>query len=244
MKIFGSWSPPRQPWLGLLSGPKIWIGSPGQWKHLSCNGRSFSDLSHYHQQDSSHLHCHHQDPSHLHFQQVHWWRFSLQQWRRLWHWGWSVLWQNPCCPAKARWLCYLLWHRVLYTVYHTHRAARGLTLWHCDDLMAAWRRRNPWQNVTVFGPQDTLVPHTVSHNVTQCHTVLGLLDTLLTHSHPHGHKHWTATYPTCTLRLIYWLLEKPIWNMVALLPTTSHSDRAQSQLMCSYMHVKKSVWKL
>ena len=131
---------------------------------------------------------------------------------------------------------------VLYTVYHTHGAARGLTLWHCDDLMAAWRRRNPWQNVTVFGPQDTLVPHTVSHNVTQCHTVLGLLDTLLTHSHPHGHKHWTATYPTFTLRLIYWLLEKPIWKW--LLATTSHSDRAQSQLMCSYMHVKKSVWKL
>ena len=175
MKIFGSWSPSRQPWLGLLSaGPKIWIGSPGQWKHLSCNGRSFSDLSHYHQQDSSHLHCHHQDPSHLHFQQVHWWRFSLQQWRRLWHWGWSVLWQNPCCPAKARWLCYLLWHRVLYTVYHTHGAARGLTLWHCDDLMAAWRRRNPWQNVTVFGPQDTLMSHTMSHSAGTprhtCHT--------------------------------------------------------------------------
>ena len=50
----------------------------------------------------------------------------------------------------------------------------GSTLWHCDDLMAAWRRRNPWQNVTVFGPQDTLVSHTMSHSAGTprhtCHT--------------------------------------------------------------------------
>ena len=50
----------------------------------------------------------------------------------------------------------------------------GSTMWHCDDLMAAWRRRNPWQNVTVFGPQDTLVSHTMSHSAGTprhtCHT--------------------------------------------------------------------------
>lgn len=96
------------------------------------------------------------------------------QWRRLWHWGWSVLWQNPCCPARARWLCYLLWHRGSCAQFIIRMGLWGSTLWHCDDLMAAWRRRNPWQNVTVFGPQDTLVSHTMSHSAGTprhtCHT--------------------------------------------------------------------------
>ena len=84
----------------------------------------------------------------------------------------------------------------------------------------------------------------VTHSVTQCHTVLGLQDTLVTHSHPHGlgHKHWTATYPTCTLRLIYWLLEKPIWKWLPCYQ--QHPILIEHSLMCSYMHVKKSVWKL
>lgn len=83
------------------------------------------------------------------------------QWRRLWHWGWSVLWQNPCCPARARWLCYLLWHRVLYTVYHTH-GLNTVTLWWPNGSVA---KAEPVTKChSVWTPRHTCV----THNVTQC----------------------------------------------------------------------------
>ena len=77
------------------------------------------------------------------------------QWRRLWHWGWSVLWQNPCCPARARWLCYLLWHRVLCTVYHTH-GLNTVTLW--------------WPNGSVAKAEPVTKCHSVWTPRHTCHT--------------------------------------------------------------------------
>ena len=77
----------------------------------------------------------------------------------------------PVVPARAMTVLFAfklccIW----YTGIHRDTGAQ-----HCDDLMAACLRRNPWQNVTL-GPPKTQSSHVPAS----------------------GHKHQTTTYLTCT----------------------------------------------
>ena len=81
------------------------------------------------------------------------------QWRRLWHWGWSVLWQNPCCPARARWLCYLLWHRGSCTQFIIRMGRLGL------NTVTLW-----WPNGSVAKAEPVTKCHSVWTPRHTCHT--------------------------------------------------------------------------
>ena len=77
----------------------------------------------------------------------------------------------PVVPARAMTVLFALkLCCIWYTGTHRDTGAQ-----HCDDLMAACLRRNPWQNVTL-GPPKTQSSHVPAS----------------------GHKHQPTTYLTCT----------------------------------------------